>query len=134
MKNKSFLKPSVPLWYVFVLTIAVMLALSGWLKDQGFDLRVLFAGNCLFFLVTLGAFMLYHRTLRNSNTNFFLRMMYGGLLLKMVVCIVAVLSYVLVVRAAVNKPAIIGCFVFYFIYTFTEVKILTRLIRQQKNA
>ncbi len=134
MENKTFRKSFLPLSYIFIFSTAIILVLQKPLRDWGFDILVLLIGNLIVFLITLGAFLLYQKTLRNSNPNFFLRMMYSGLLLKMFVCIIAVLAYVLSVRAAVNKAAIIGCFVFYFIYTFTEVKILMRLMRQQKNA
>jgi len=53
-------------------------------------------------------------------------MMYGSLLLKMMVCLVAVLIYAVTAGPAVNRNGIIGCFFLYLLYTFLEVRILRK--------
>ena len=46
----------------------------------------------------------------------------------------AVLIYALIAKNQISKLGILGSFVFYFIYTFVEVKILMQMSKQQKNA
>jgi hypothetical protein len=60
--------------------------------------------------------------------------MYGSVLVRMVVCLVAVFIYVSIVGKGVNKGAVFGCFFLYFVYTGVEVAILMKLMKQQKNA
>jgi hypothetical protein len=57
-----------------------------------------------------------------------------SLLIKMIFSLVATLLY-LFLAGPVNKYGLIGCYCLYLLYTYAEVKILTRLIKQQpKNA
>jgi|HubBroStandDraft_6_1064221.scaffolds.fasta_scaffold726338_2 hypothetical protein len=134
MENKAYRKSFLPLLYIFILSSFLILIGLKVLRDWGFSIPVMLSGNLILFFATLGSFVFYQRSLQNNNTQFFLRMMYSGLLLKMFVCVLAVLAYALVVRSEINKPSLFICFGFYFIYTFVEVKILMRLTRQQKNA
>ena len=99
---------------------------------RGIDYRVLLTGNLLLFLVTSVSFFLYVKGLRNQNMNAFIRVMYGSLLLKFFVCLVAVLIYAMIARMAVNRNGILGCFILYVLYTFLEVRIL--LQKSKKNA
>jgi hypothetical protein len=95
---------------------------------------VILLGNLILFIATLLSFNLYRKSLLNNNVQGFLRLIYGGMFLKMIICIAAALVYILIARNAVSKIAVFGCFGFYFIYTFAEVKILMRLNKHQKNA
>jgi len=98
------------------------------------DFSVLFAGNAILFIATLISFYLYRKAIINKNPHVFIRFVYGGLFLKMVICIVAALIYILIARNNVNKIALFGCFGLYIIYTFAEVRILIQLSKQQKDA
>ncbi len=56
------------------------------------------------------------------------------LLVKMLVCLLATLLYVLLAGPP-NRNAIIGCFIWYILYTYLEVRILTQLNKKApKNA
>ena len=98
----------------------------------GIDYRVLLTGNLLLFLATAVSFLLYSKGLRSQNMQAFVRVMYGSLLVKFFVCLVAVMIYAMVERAAVNRNGIFGCFILYALYTFLEVRIL--LQKSKKNA
>jgi hypothetical protein len=99
------------------------------------DYLVLLTGNGILFLATGLSFYLYSKALRNANVQVFLRMLYTSLLIKMVSCLAATLLYLFLAGAAVSKYSIIGCFCLYLLYTYAEVKILTRLIKKlPKNA
>jgi hypothetical protein len=91
-------------------------------------------GNLVLFIAAAGSFILYQKALENNNVHYFMRMFYAALFMKMFVCVVAVVIYILIARSEVNKPAIYACAALYCIYTFAEIKILMRLSRRQKNA
>ena len=98
------------------------------------DRDVLIIGNLILFIATLLSFFLYTRALKNDKPHKFLKYIYGGMFLKMLICLIATFIYIASVGQAVNKPAIFGCMFLYFVYTFVEVSILLRLSKQQKNA
>ena len=112
-------------------------ALAGFLNmsvgpAQG--LTVLLVGNLILFVATLLSFFIYKKALFNLNVHIFLRALYGGMFLKMIIAMVAALVYILLAQEKVSKAGIFGCFGLYFLYTFVEVKILMRLSKQHKNA
>ena len=127
MENKVTGRPFLPIVLIFILSgLFIYFArplLAGWNADY----RVLLVGDGVLFLVTGISFWLYSRALQNSNVHLFLRMMYGSLLVKMLVCLVATLIYAAMAGRDVNRNGVIGCFVLYILYTFFEVKILMNL-------
>jgi len=98
----------------------------------GIDYRVLLTGNLLLFLATVVSFLLYSKGLHSRNMQAFIRVMYGSLLVKFFVCLVAVMIYAMIERAGVNRNGIFGCFILYVLYTFLEVRTL--LLSIKKNA
>jgi hypothetical protein len=124
MENNVTGRSFLPILLVFILSgLFIFLArplLAGWNTDY----RVLLVGNGILFLVTGISFWLYTRALQNANVHAFLRVMYGSLLIKMLVCLVATFIYAFMAGRTVNRNGVIGCFVLYILYTFFEVKIL----------
>ena len=98
------------------------------------DADVLIIGNSILFVATLLSFFLYNRSLRNNQPHKFLRYIYSGMFLKMLICLIAAFIYIASFQKNVNKAAIFGCMFLYFLYTFVEVSILLRLSKDQKNA
>ena len=135
MENKAAGRPFLPIIIVFVVTSLVILAARQWLAGWNMDYLVLLTGNGILFLATAWSFYLYNKALRNANVQVFLRMLYTSLLIKMGLSLVATLLYLFFAGASVSKMAIVGCFVFYVLYTWLEVKVLMRLIKKlPKNA
>jgi hypothetical protein len=134
MEIKSPGRSFLPMLILFVLTSLLIVVLKQKLAEWNMDANVLLAGNGILFVATIISFLLYIKALRNPNVQVFLRMLYGSLLVKMVFCLTATLLYVFLAGKAVSKFAVIGCFVLYLLYTFTEVKILMGLSKLQKNA
>ena len=130
MENKVTGRSFLPILLVFILAgLFIWLGhnvLAGW----NADFRVLLVGNGILFLVTGISFGLYTKALHNSNVHAFLRVMYGSLLIKMLVCLLATFIYASVAGRAVNRNGVIGCFVLYILYTFLEVKILTKMTKK----
>ena len=132
MENKSTGRSFLPILLSFILVSVLILVARAPLMESKTDYRVLLVGNGLLFLVTTVSFLLYSNGLRNNNIQLFLRVMYGSLLVKFFVCLVAVFIYGAMARQAVNRNGVLGCFVLYMLYTFLEVRILLRL--SKKNA
>lgn len=132
MANKRQRKPWWPIVLVFIITNSLLLAGRKWATGYKLDIDVLIIGNIVLGLATIVSFMLYLRSLSHSNPQAFLRYIYSGMFIKMLICIVAAFIYIASVDN-VNKPALFGCMFLYFIYTFIEVSILLRLSKQDKN-
>ena len=132
MKNKLYGKAFLPILAVFLVsTIAILLGASvlrGWKTDGG----VLLGGNELFFGLTLISYLLHIKSISSPNPHVFVRMIYGSLIIKMMVCMIAALLYGWM-ATTVNRNAILGCFILYVIYTFLEVRVLMKFIKKSPN-
>ncbi len=128
-KNKVVIKAFLPVFVVFLIISLLIISLPSVLQEWNIDHRVLLGGNEILFIVTVISYWLHIRSLRSSNPHVFVRMVYGSLLVKMMVCFVAVLLYAWR-NPVVNRNAIVGSFVLYIIYTFLEVRILTQLTKK----
>jgi hypothetical protein len=126
MVNKTTGRAFLPILLTFLIFSCLILFFRSKAAEWSVDHRVLLAGNGLLFLVTAISFYMYTKGLRNSSAHFFVRMLYGSLLIKMMVCLVAVLIYAMLAGRAVNRNGIIGCFILYFLYTVVEVRILRK--------
>jgi uncharacterized membrane protein YadS len=136
MKNntKTLIRAILPIFVFFLIVCLLIISIPSVLQEWNVDHRVLLGGNEILFIVTAISYWLHVRSLRNSNPHVFVRMVYGSLLVKMLVCCVAVVLYGYR-NHAVNKNGIIGCFILYIIYSFLEVRVLTQLTKKlPKNA
>jgi len=131
--NRRQQRPYWPIIMVFVITNALFITGRKWSTNYNIDSDVLIIGNTVLLAATLFSFFLYKRSLQNNQPQAFLRYIYSGMFLKMLICLVAALIYIFVSDGKVNKPALFGCMILYFVYTFMEVSILLRLSKQQKN-
>jgi len=124
----------LPIILLFVAFNALFLTGQRWLTKFNADTNVLIIGNAILFVATLLSFSLYRKALKNNQPHKFLKYIYGGMFLKMLVCLIAAFAYIASLGKDVNKVGIFGCMFLYFLYTFVEVSILLRLSKEQKNA
>lgn len=128
--RKKVILPLIALFTVFsALFVTSRRLLSKW----GIDADVLIIANLLFFLISLIAFYMQQRALKNSNPNVFVRSVMGGMLIKMFVCIAAVIIYRLAAGNSVSKVSVFAAMFLYLFYLTVEVAIITKL-NKQKNA
>jgi hypothetical protein len=130
MENKALVRAYQPILLIFIGLEAAFLLLAAVLLVWGIDYRVLMTGNVLLFVVTTISFVLYIKGLRNQNPHAFVRVMYGSMLIKFFVCLLAVLIYAMIAGAAVNRNGVLGCFILYVIYTYLEVRTLLRMTKR----
>lgn len=126
---QSKLRAFLPVLLVFMLLNVFFLAGGSLLDRWGADQVVLVVGNLLLFLITLVSFLIAQKGLRNPNPHAFTRAVFGGILLKLLLCIVAAGIYIATYKSGLNKPALFGCMALYLVYTFLEVSVLTKMLR-----
>jgi len=118
----------------FVLaTLAIFVILSVaiyFLKTDipAFDLVGLEVGNGLLAALCLGSYLMVKKQM-NDRPQAFVRGVYSATFLKLMVCMVAILVYILVNRANLYKANIFVLFGIYFIYTVMETRILFKMVR-----
>lgn len=106
---------------------------KSWLLKYSIDQGVLIIGNLILFLVSLASLYFLVSGFLHKNVQVFFRSVYGSLMIKMFVCAAAVVIYALSNRATFNKPALYICMALYFVYSFIEVRMIFRLLKQKKS-
>ena len=134
MHNKTFLRAIVPILLIFIISNGFLLTTGKLATRWNVDTDVVIIGNLLLFLATVISFFFYYKALRNNNVQAFLRMIYGGMFLRMMICLFATFVYILIAGKAVNKGAIVTCLFFYLLYSFVEIALLLKQSKQRKNA
>ena len=130
--NFSF-KAVLPLVITFLVLTVIIFAGNIFYADKGIDYLVLMGGNCLFFLISLFVFRMQYVAMYNNNPNVFIRSVMGGMIIKVFACVIAIVGYYLISRAAFNKPAVYLSMVIYIVYLVVEVRTIMKL-NKTKNA
>jgi hypothetical protein len=130
-RNRS---PLVPIIIFFLLLNALFIAGKNFLERSGFDQTVLIIGNLILFAATLVSFVFAKQGLRSENPQAFVRSVYMSIMIKLFISVIAALVYIFLFRKNVNRPALFTCMGLYLVYTFIEVSVLTKLLKEKKNA
>ena len=131
MRNR---KPFLPVVLLFLILNAFFLAGKNILQRWNADHEVLIVGNSLLFVITLISFLLAQKGLNNTNTHVFIRAIIGGIMVKLFVAVIAAFIYIALFKKTINKPALFACMGLYLVYTFFEVSVLTKQLKQKTNA
>jgi hypothetical protein len=130
-RNRS---PLFPVIIFFILLNALFLTSKNLLERSGFDQSVLIIGNLVVFAATLVSFVFAKRGLRSENPQAFVRSVYLSIMIKLFICLIAALIYIFFFRKNLNRPALFTCMGLYLVYTFIEVSVLTKMLKEKKNA
>ena len=130
-RNRSALLPVI---IFFILLNALFLAGKNFFERSGFDQSVLIIGNLVLFAATLVSFVFSKQGLRSENPQAFVRSVYLSIMIKLLICLIAALVYIFLFRKNLNRPALFTCMGLYLVYTFIEVSVLTKMLKQKKNA
>ena len=125
MKTRS--KELLPFIILFVLFSNFFLFGKSWLAKYGLDHLVLIIANSLFFVISLLAYFMQKRALKNSNPNVYIRSVMGGMMIKMAICVVAVAIYVIAMKGDFSKMSVFAAMFLYLIYLGVEVRLATKL-------
>jgi hypothetical protein len=131
---KRRFKAFTPVVVFFVALNAFFISGRNMLHRWNADQEVLIIGNLLLFVITLLSFFLAQRGLKNPNPHAFVRAVIASIMIKLFVCIIAAFVYISIYKANLNKPALFTCMGLYLVYTFMEVSVLMKLLKQKTNA
>ena len=132
MKNNNRLL--LPFVILFIILNGFFISGKTWLAGKGINQEVLIAGNLILAIATVLSFWISYRAYQSSNPNASVRSLYGSFMVKFFLIIIAAFVYILFAKKNVNKPALIICAALYIVYTYMEVSVLTKLLKQKKNA
>ncbi len=127
-------KPFFPIVILFILLNAFFIAGRNLLERWNADVDVLIIGNILLFAITLISIFIARKGLQQNNSYVFLRSVYGSIMIKLFLCIIAAFIYIATFRKDLNKPALFTLMGLYLVYTFIEVSLLTKTLKQNTNA
>lgn len=129
--NNNRIKSFSPILVIFIVLNAVFIVFRKRFEELGVDADVLLIANLLLFIITLISFMLALKGLKNPNPNAFVRSVYGSMIIKLFAGMIAATIYISIYQKDLNKPALFGSMGLYLLYTFAEVTVLTKLLRQK---
>ncbi len=121
----------------FVIAIAaVFLALGGlfyWMKTAypAFNFTVLMWGNAIMALLSYISHFLVTRQM-NSKPDAFVRGVYASSFLKLFVCMVSILVYVMVNKPNIHKPSLWVLLGIYAVYSIVETWLSSKIARETK--
>lgn len=128
-KYKGFL----PIVVFFVLLNGFFISGKNMLARWDADQDVLIIGNALLFVVTAISFFLARRGMQQTNPYAFVRYVYGSIMIKLFICMIAAFVYISIYKKNLNKPALFTCMGLYLVYTFMEVGVLMKMLRTKNN-
>lgn len=123
----------LPLLIFFIVTSIAFFLLRGILVANGFDASVLLLINLYLFVLSIISLHLHVKGFLDPRTQVFLRSVYGTMMIKMFLTVIAVLIYALVAGDKLNAPAVFSGMGLYFAYTFLELRVVFALLKQRKN-
>lgn len=132
--GKKKLNGFMSLIFVFIALSVIFVSAKKIFQQWNVDPNVVIIGNTFLFVITLISFLLAQRGLNHSNPYVFVRSVYLSVILKLFVCIIAAFVYISIYKSGLNKPALFICMGLYLVYTFLEVSVLMRMLKQKKNA
>ena len=133
MRNKAG-KAFLPIVLLFVVLNGFFVAGKNMLERWNADQDVLIYGNLILFAITLLSFLIARKGLKNTNPHAFVRAVYGGIMIKLFICVIAAFIYIASFGKSLNKPAFFACMGLYLVYTFLEVSILMKVLKGSSNA
>ncbi len=132
MGKTNIARAFLPLIIVFIVSTLILVVVPSldflWNMDRG----VMIVGNIILFAATSLSFYLFRQSLKHNRPHVFLRMIYGGMFGKMMVCLIAATIYIMTAGKDLSKGAIFGCMFLYFVYSFVEIAIILKLGRGKK--
>jgi RsiW-degrading membrane proteinase PrsW (M82 family) len=134
MKNKTtFLQKIMPIFGVFILVNSIATFAKNWLAIHKINADVVIGANVVLFVVSILILVMHNKAFANKNPNAVVRSMMLGTLIKLIVVASAVLIYVVMAGAKRNSYGVFCGMGLYIIYTFIEVRIATKMKKDNGN-
>lgn len=130
---RSATKEVLPFILIFIVFNNFFLFGKNFLAKWGLDHLVLIIANSLFFLINILVYAMQKKALKNANPNVFIRSVMAGMMIKMAICIIAVMIYALAFKNSFSKYTVFAAMFLYLIYLAVEVRAAAKL-NKQRNA
>jgi len=111
---------------VFAVLSAVFLYMKSALPEYHFN--VLMIANGLLALLSIASYLLVSTQI-SKKPEAFVRGVYSASLLKLLVCMFAALTYILLNKHHIHKPTLFTLFGIYVVYSATENILLSKMAR-----
>ena len=126
--ERSFL---LPLLLVFIFCNGLFLTMKVPLDKLGIDNYVLIIANSLFLIIAIITSFIQKRALQNTNPNVFIRSVMAGMMIKMFVCIIAIIIYWFVAKQNFSTATVFAAMLVYLIYLAVEVGLISKMNKQK---
>ncbi|MBX2933638.1 MAG: hypothetical protein KF825_05300 [Ferruginibacter sp.] len=120
-------KTAMPLIVTFIILAAITLTANFILGTAKVDYVIVMAANCLFFLMSIFVFKMQYDAMHHQNPSVFIRRVMSSMLIKLLVCVLAVVTYYFLSGSSFNKPAVYISLLIYIIYLVVEVGTIMKL-------
>ena len=115
---------------IFVVLTGLSVAMRTYAPDYRFV--ALETGNVIMAILSLCSYFLVKKQM-NGNPQAFVRGVYSASFLKLMVCMVSILAYVMINRSSIHKPTIYMLFGIYAVYTVMETGLLSKVVKEKKD-
>jgi len=114
---------------IFILLSGALYLLN--MSFPSFNFNVMTVGNGIMAFLSLCTYFIINQQLK-GRPQAFIRGVYGATLLKLFVCMISILTYVMVDRPHIYKPIIFILFGIYAVYTVVETWLLFIMAKKVK--
>ena len=121
-----------PLIITFIFFSIIFLVFRLQLENLHTNTVVLHAGNAILLLIGILSVFIQVKGMNNSNPHAFVRSVTSGMMVKMIVCVLAVFGYVYFSGSDYSKRSIFILLFIYLVYLAVEVAALMKLNKNSK--
>ena len=121
-----------PLIITFIFFSILFLVFRLQLENFHTNTVVLHAGNAILLLIGFVSVLIQVKGMNNSNPHAFIRSVTSGMMVKMLICVIAVFSYVYFSGNNYSKRSIFILLFMYLVYLAVEVAALMKLNKNSK--
>lgn len=121
-----------PLIITFIFFSILFLIFRLQLENFHTNTVVLHAGNAILLLIGFLSVLIQVKGMNNSNPHVFIRSVTSGMMVKMLICVIAVFSYVYLSGNNYSKRSIFILLFMYLVYLAVEVAALMKLNKNSK--
>jgi hypothetical protein len=126
--------------HIFILQLTLLYAafslllLGGhtFLSKRGIDREVLVIANSIIYIMSGFSFWLQQKAFQDKNPNVFVRTVMVSMMIRMIICVIAVILYKFYSAGAFSTNAVLISLFLYFIYLAVEVSAIMKL-NKNKN-
>jgi len=122
----SFGRKMLPLFFLFVIVNSIVLWYAHEIDARKIDPMVVFASNCLLFLLSVLSLAMHSRPTDKKNANAAIRGVLAATLLKMIILVTATIAYLFFAGPNRSINSIFVGMILYALYSFLEVNIASK--------